>query len=945
MPYVPGGETIAQQLRLIFICCFNLIRDFPSWVFALSLPRLLLGIPMSRGDGESSAKIVQTRIDLLLGLRIQDLLDQYEVSDSMLRKHKKDQGPDAIINSVNKLVAAGEISKATNRLLSTDKLITNLTEDDMNTITSLLTRNQASIPPVPVTNPTDITPEEIQTAINSLSNSAAGITGFQKQHLTSICESNAGLQALAHVMREITSPDLPLEIQAILNISILVPLRKKPTGIRPVLIGDTLIRVLGRILNKRCAFKLESYLLPFQLAVGEHSGSDAMAHLVRAEFDQGYVITKIDVKNAFGSVARQAISTAIQDAELSEYALFFNRHVKEPSSYLIPDTDMQLIYDEGVPQGGPCSMQLFCLALQQTLTTINTTHKELRAFAYADDIFLISTPNTQALGLTTAEQALAKINLRINHQKCAYISKQAIESDIQRNLTLDVLGTPVGLPSDEKQATPIDDIMLAFQRLDWIENKQARLLLLRCSLGTKYIHLARTIPPDIAASTVAVVDEAVHDCLERIMQPATLTETAWKQATMSINHGGIGLRNLTQSASNDYFSSLTSTVQLFNRVGVPLDSLLHPNSRTEINFTEGLRDARALMAQVHNGRITSTPTDKADPEKLLPKLPQLHLPETIQELPQVPRIRASNALSQARSRIAFRQIWRRMDRHDNHRIQFLANTDATTQLPITVLPTEPGFKLSNVEIETILAQYLCVSVLPVLHLPMNPIRCVCASKFCKDFQKCDDQHPYNCNKAQTALARHRALMANIVEMCRECNTTVRVEVPVNTMPPQGIHQQNLPLKTLDVVIAAVDGVSKEIWIDVSVTSHQTRELQPTAVISPGANARHKVAEKLRKYSKDINPNTDVLLPFVMETSGLMHANIKSLIHHMSIANGDRKPTRANWSCPTFSKYWLQRFSITLWRETSRALQKTALLSRRVHGNSLSDQVEDFEAPQ
>ena len=49
----------------------------------------------------------------------------------------------------------------------------------------------------------------------------------------------------------------------------------------------------------------------------------------------------------------------------------------------------------------------------------------------------------------------------------------------------------------------------------------------------------------------------------------------------------------------------------------------------------------------------------------------------------------------------------------------------------------------------------------------------------------------------------------------------------------------------------------------------------------------------------------------------MHDGVQQLISELAIKAGHLSPDSATWAAPTFTSYWIQRFSTALWRENAQ----------------------------
>ena len=93
----------------------------------------------------------------------------------------------------------------------------------------------------------------------------------------------------------------------------LTPLRKLDDGVRPVAVGETLRRLVGKILLATGVAKAQvAVLSPLQVGVGIRSATESVAMGLQAVVDSlaltsDWAVLKVDLRNAFNTVDRQAV--------------------------------------------------------------------------------------------------------------------------------------------------------------------------------------------------------------------------------------------------------------------------------------------------------------------------------------------------------------------------------------------------------------------------------------------------------------------------------------------------------------------------------------------------------------------------------------------------------------------------------------------------------------
>ena len=74
----------------------------------------------------------------------------------------------------------------------------------------------------------------------------------------------------------------------------------------------------------------------------------------------------------------------------------------------------------------------------------------------------------------------------------------------------------------------------------------------------KMVHITRVTPPSLASDALVSFDEDVRQCFV-LSSAIEVSDTAWKQAQLSLRFGGLGLRSLSCHAAAAFISSLSSS--------------------------------------------------------------------------------------------------------------------------------------------------------------------------------------------------------------------------------------------------------------------------------------------------------------------------------------------------------------------------------------------------
>ena len=120
-----------------------------------------------------------------------------------------------------------------------------------------------------------------------------------------------------------------------------------------------------------------------------------------------------------------------------------------------------------------------------------------------------------------------------------------------------LLGSPIG--DTHFCSSHVDQLRLSNKKLldslSKLEDPQVALHLLRtCSSFCKFVYIARTTPPSLVADSLALCDQDIAKCLEKLAA-IELTSKALCQAQLCLTMGGLGLRSLQKHCSAAFIAS------------------------------------------------------------------------------------------------------------------------------------------------------------------------------------------------------------------------------------------------------------------------------------------------------------------------------------------------------------------------------------------------------
>ena len=310
------------------------------------------------------------------------------------------------IKRATRLVLEGAISKATKVL---DKEIKEKTlTDDV-----IFEKLKQLHPQKPITFnlPSDapqiacINPTELRSAGRRLAKGASpGPTGITDVIIRILLDDEICCVSFCHMLMDLINGELSKQVMARLRRARLVAIPKSDEHVRPIAVGELILKLAGLILLQRHEGSLEKLFTPIQHGVMLKGGCEQVVHKLHALYKEEYAILSIDLKNAFNSPSRDDIARSVFAFHtLKPFHKFFHAEYAEPSEMLFYGSDDDQLFGTvsstaGVRQGSSLSTLYFCSFLQPLLETLAQEFPELRIYAYIDDVNFASKGRSAPFG-------------------------------------------------------------------------------------------------------------------------------------------------------------------------------------------------------------------------------------------------------------------------------------------------------------------------------------------------------------------------------------------------------------------------------------------------------------------------------------------------------------------------------------------------------------------
>jgi hypothetical protein len=223
----------------------------------------------------------------------------------------------------------------------------------------------------------DFDESEVESALRLFDpSSGGGPSGLRPRHLQELLRGSSRerlVQALASFCSALANGHFSTQCMKLLTAARLVALPKRDNGLRPIAMGDTLRRLAAKCLHSRVLESVSTYVTPLQVGVQVPNAAELVArkvtHWARAP-PPGTATLQIDVKNAFNSLSRGALLSAVKSRlpALYPYALKCYDH---PTALF--GEGFCLESSRGVQQGDVCGPALFALTIHDVVLKLDAS--------------------------------------------------------------------------------------------------------------------------------------------------------------------------------------------------------------------------------------------------------------------------------------------------------------------------------------------------------------------------------------------------------------------------------------------------------------------------------------------------------------------------------------------------------------------------------------------
>ena len=409
--------------------------------------------------------------------------------------------------------------------------------------------HDASLPPLPQYHKFSET--EVMGALLSFPKAvAAGGSAFSATHLTELlrvpCMKDRGLLShLTEMVNTLAVGKAPESMSQWIASAPVTPLKKRDNGVRPIAVGETLRRLVGKVWMKRIKKKAVDILGDSQVGVATKGGSEALVHAVQSAVTKlgndgkEFAVLQLDLKNAFNLVSRKAFLRVVRERMLELYK--WVRYTYGYNKPVLWYGSVRWCSATGVQQGDPPGPLLFALALRLLMDDLEPKIRQwdaesggdglvMRAF-YCDDGIFIAKHSILQRVLRYFQSPLAQsFGLHIHIDKCQVwwpcepdpVDRQGNPPGVVQEYCTGtrVLQVPVGdLASIEAMVVEqVEQTQELFDAITELDDGHVAFFLLRFCFGScRLAYILRCVPTEASIRSPRMYDKKLECTLRRLI--------------------------------------------------------------------------------------------------------------------------------------------------------------------------------------------------------------------------------------------------------------------------------------------------------------------------------------------------------------------------------------------------------------------------------------------
>ena len=220
------------------------------------------------------------------------------------------------------------------------------------------------------------------------------------EHLKLLLDSPADMHLFFRAAEMLDRGEVPDGVASIIRRGRMTALQKPGGGVRGIVAGDIVRRLVARTISQQIGSVVESATAPFQYALSTRAGCECVAHALQAlsEVDERTTIMSMDGTSAYDLISRRAMLAGLAHIEGGREVLpFVKLFFGAPSQCWWEDDEgvvHQIHQGEGGEQGDVMMPLLFSLGQHNALHAVQERLlPNERIFAFLDDVYVVCLPD------------------------------------------------------------------------------------------------------------------------------------------------------------------------------------------------------------------------------------------------------------------------------------------------------------------------------------------------------------------------------------------------------------------------------------------------------------------------------------------------------------------------------------------------------------------------
>ena len=337
----------------------------------------------------------------------------------------------------------------------------------------------------------------------------------------------------------------------------LVGLGKPDGGVRPIAVGEALLKLAGKVLFALYKPEVIKHFGDLQFGCLKDGGCETIVHNVRWDVRAGMYVLTIDQSNAFNSPHRQAIARALYDVPgFKTFQKMFQLEYGNPSELLLFNGGKyykSIWSQRGTRQGSALGGFFFCVLLHPALVELELKFPNVRIYAYCDDVTLTSHNKEDLVRAYFLFKSLCgPLGLTFNASKCEWyggLAREPIPIELKAEGVKEVTGCIKILGAFVGELTFVSQKLVAkmekhdclFARFEKMKPCPASYaMLLKCTLPRHVYHM-RTHTPEETAELCRRFDARILALAVKWFNLDVKDNVGITIATLPMKIGGNGL--------------------------------------------------------------------------------------------------------------------------------------------------------------------------------------------------------------------------------------------------------------------------------------------------------------------------------------------------------------------------------------------------------------------